>query len=110
MPTSSQSQILSVVDYQSIQQQASGQNATTTKPPVRISVNQTQVTDTIRRHSKDYERRLSIDKKNGNDHPPSLPRVTERRRSSDKTVESKISIPHFFFQFEFFSRKFKKYS
>jgi hypothetical protein len=86
MPTSSQSQILSVVDYQLLQQQASGQNAQT-KPPVRISVNQTQAIETIRRLSKD-ERRPSIDRKNGTS--PTFPRVTDRRRSSDKTAESKI--------------------
>ena len=88
MPTSSQSQILSVVDYQLLQQQAAGQNVPT-KPPVRISVNQTQTIETVRRLSKD-ERRSSVDRKNGTNPSPTLPRVTDRRRSSDKTVESKI--------------------
>ncbi len=79
MPTSSQSQILSVVDYQLLQQQqSSGQNVPT-KSSVRIPVNQTSV------------RRALIENKNDVDNhfpPPSY--VTNRRRSSDKTNESKF--------------------
>ncbi len=97
MPTSSQSQILSVVDYQSLQQQqTSGQNVTT-KPPVRIPVNQPAVNDSIRRQQKD-ERRTSIDsKKHENEHSSPLPRVNTRRRSSDKNIDSKLPISYLFF-------------
>ncbi len=97
MPTSSQSQILSVVDYQLLQQQqTSGQNVTT-KPPVRIPVNQPAVNDSIRRQQKD-ERRTSIDsKKHENEHSSPLPRVNTRRRSSDKNIDSKLPISYLFF-------------
>jgi len=104
MPTSSQSQILSVVDYQLLQQQqASGQN-TTTKPPVQILVNQTTDNGSKRRHQKD-DRRTSIENKNGEDnHLPLPPNATDRRRSTDKNNDSKIYIDHIF-QFLFRTKK-----
>lgn len=87
MPTSSQSQILSVVDYQLLQQQPNGQ-PTTTKP-----TNQISVADAKRRPSKD-DRRTSIDKKKENDRSPpsSSVNATDRRRSLDKANDSKVSL------------------
>ncbi len=104
MPTSSQSQILSVVDYQLLQQQQpSGQNVTT-KPPVRIPVNQPAVNDSIRRQQKD-DRRTSIDsKKHENERSSPLPRVNTRRRSSDKNIDSKLPISYLFFN-PYFTKK-----
>lgn len=96
MPTSSQSQILSVVDYQLIQQQQQQTNnqPPTTRPPVRISVNQISVNDS--------KRRQSIENKNDVDnHFPPPVNVTNRRRSSDKTSDSKIK-NHHSFQFIFY--------
>jgi hypothetical protein len=77
MPTSSQSQILSVVDYQLIQQQqqASGQDGTI-KPLVHISIHQTP-----RRLSKDNHRKKEDDDDDDNQSPPP-PNLTNRRRSS----------------------------
>ena len=85
MPTSSQSQILSVVDYQLLQQQPNGQ---TTKP-----TNQISAADAKRRPQRD-DRRTSIDKKNENDRspPPSSVNATDRRRSLDKANDSKVSL------------------
>jgi hypothetical protein len=90
MPTSSQSQILSVVDYQLLQQ-ASGQNGTT-KPPLRISVNQTSINESKRRH-QNGDRRRSIENKTDEDNhspPPPPSNVFNRRQSSDKNNDSKI--------------------
>jgi hypothetical protein len=90
MPTSSQSQILSVVDYQLLQQQqASGQN-TTIKPSVRISVNQTSVNESKRHQQKEDRRSSNEDNNYQNNHlaPPS--NRMDRRRSSDKSIDSKI--------------------
>ena len=88
MPTSSQSQILSVVDYQLLQeqqqQQTTGQNAPA-KPPVRISVNQTSVSESKRHYPKDDRRSSTED-----DHFASRSHTADRRRSSDKTNDSKI--------------------
>lgn len=75
MPTSSQSQILSVVDYQLLQQQNNGQT-NTTKAPIRISVNPTAINESKRRYS--------------NDNHPTY--ANDRRRSSDKTNDRKSSI------------------
>jgi hypothetical protein len=90
MPTSSQSQILSVVDYQLLQQQqASGQNGTT-KPSLRISVNQTPINESKRRQQKG-DRRASIENKTDEDnHSPPPSNVSNRRQSSDKNNDSKI--------------------
>lgn len=86
MPTSSQSQILSVVDYQLLQQQPNGQN-NTTKPR-----NETSIGDGKRHPPKD-ERRTSIDKKKENDRSPPASSVnaSDRRRSLDKANDSKVS-------------------
>lgn len=70
MPTASQSQILSVVDYQLLQQNNGQTN--TTKPPVRISVNPTAISESKRRNSSD-------------NHLTSSTSGNNRRRSTDKT-------------------------
>jgi hypothetical protein len=77
MPTSSQSQILSVVDYQLIQQQqqANIQDGTI-NPPVHISIHQTP-----RRLSKDNQRKKDNDDDNQSPPPSNL---TTHRRSSGK--------------------------
>ena len=100
MPTSSQSQILSVVDYQLLQQQQQQQsNGQTTKSTARTTANQPSTIDS--------KRRSSIDKKNENNHslPSSSAYVTDRRRSLDKANDSKISIKNFVFEFFFSSMK-----
>ncbi|CAF1242987.1 unnamed protein product [Adineta steineri] len=83
MPTSSQSQILSVVDSQLLHQQQQQQpqqqqkatgHSRTTKSPVRISVNQNPGNESKRRYSKD-------------DHSPPPPNIINRRRSSDKPTD-----------------------
>ncbi|CAF1073691.1 unnamed protein product [Adineta ricciae] len=93
MPTSSQSQILSVVDGQLLQnqqqQKASGQTRTN-KSPVRALVNQTGVSE-LRRRSIKEERRPSISQRyNDEDHSPPPPNVINRRRSSDKPTDVKL--------------------
>src|SRR5580698_7521227 len=87
MPTSSQSQILSAVDYQLVQQQqATGQDGTTINPTGPIWVNQTTVTETRRRRSKD-ERRPSTGRKDDDERYISpRPNLTGRRRSSNEDV------------------------
>jgi len=91
MPTSSQSQILSVVDYQALQQQqqqqqqASGQDGTTAKLSSRISVDQTPTIETKRRQSKD-DHRPSTGKKDESPPPASL---LPYRRSSTKINDGK---------------------
>ena len=91
MPTSSQSQILSVVDHQLLQQQqANGQEGISIKPSSRITINQTSVIETKRRQSRD-DRRLSIGRKDDDEKyspPPSSNQMT-RRRSSAKTTDGK---------------------
>lgn len=87
MPTSSQSRILSAVDYQLIQQQAqqqqifSGPDATATSGGDNSSNQQKTKND----------RRLSCEKR-GNDHnkSPSPSNLSARRRSSLKNVDGKI--------------------
>jgi len=80
MPTSSQSQILSVVDYQSLQQQqASGQDGTTAKLSSGISVNQTSTIGRRRSQSKD-ERRPSIGRIDESAPPANL--LSYRRNST----------------------------
>lgn len=95
MPTSSQSQILSVVDYQLLHQQQQQQQPTiaqdgvTVKPAIRISVNQTPLLEARRRLSKD-ERRPSIGKKFDNEKlSPSSQNLLVRRRSSLKLADGK---------------------
>jgi hypothetical protein len=98
MPTSSQSQILSVVDYQLLhqqqqqQQQTAGQDGTT-KLPVRISVNQTSVSTSKRRH-QNQDHHPSVENKNddddNDDQSPPPPSSTARRRSSGKLTDGKI--------------------
>ncbi|CAF3678522.1 unnamed protein product [Rotaria sp. Silwood1] len=96
MPTSSQSQILSVVDYQLLQQQAqqqqtaSGQDVTT-KPSGFNLINQTSIIETKRRHSKD-DRRPSFGKKDNDDNQsPPPPNINIRRRSSAKITDGTTS-------------------
>ncbi len=93
MPTSSQSQILSVVDYQLLQQhqqQPSGQDGTTTKPLNRISVNQTSVIETKRRSSKDDWRPSTGKKDDYDKQPPTPSNFSARPRNSIKINEGKI--------------------
>ena len=90
MPTSSQSKILSVVDYQLLQQQqASGQDGTT-KSSDGLTVSQTAVSELRRRHSKD-NRRPSLGKKDDDNQSPPPPNLTARRRSSGKINDGNIS-------------------
>ncbi|UJR33819.1 hypothetical protein I4U23_021243 [Adineta vaga] len=92
MPTSSQSQILSVVDGQLLQQQQkpSGQNRTN-KSPVRASANQTGVSEARRRSVKE-DRRPSIGNRyNDEDHSPPPSNVINRRQSSDKPNDGRTS-------------------
>ncbi|CAF2927069.1 unnamed protein product [Rotaria sp. Silwood2] len=99
MPTSSQSQILSVVDYQLLQQQAqqqqqqqtaSGQDITTKLSGFNY-VNQTSIIETKRRLSKD-DRRPSFGKKdNDNNQSPPPPNISARRRSSAKIIDGPTS-------------------
>ncbi|CAF1078610.1 unnamed protein product [Adineta ricciae] len=94
MPTSSQSQILSVVDGQLLQhqqqQKASGQTRTN-KSPVRALANQTGVSE-LRRRSIKEDRRPSISQRyNDEDHSPPPPNVINRRRSSDKPTDGRAS-------------------
>lgn len=92
MPTSSQSQILSVVDGQLLQhqqQQKAGGQVRTNKSPVRASTNQTGVSE-LRRRSIKEDRRPSISQRyNDEDHSPPPPNVINRRRSSDKPNDGK---------------------
>ncbi|CAF1061835.1 unnamed protein product [Rotaria sordida] len=102
MPTSSQSQILSVVDYQLLQQQAQQQQQqqqqqiansqdATTKLAGLNYVNQPSLIEIRRRSSRD-ERRPSTGKKDndGNQSPPP-PNITVRRRSSAKIIDDTTS-------------------
>jgi hypothetical protein len=92
MPTSSQSQILSVVDHQILQQQqASGQDGIT-KPSIRISLNQTPVNESRRyQHTKDRYSSTGnrYDDDDDNQSPPPH-NATARRRSSGKINDGKI--------------------
>ena len=81
MPTSSQSKILSVVDYQLIQQENSDRDGGT-KSTTGSSIHRTAAADGSKKtHQKD-QRRLSIEDKN-NDHSPS-PNAAARRHNTDK--------------------------
>lgn len=99
MPTSSQSRILSVVDYQLHQKQQNHREEThldlpdgpTLKPIVRISINRTSVSPPKRRPVRE-ERRLSFEQriagKGLSPSPP--PNITARRRSSGKLSDGKL--------------------
>ncbi len=81
MPTSSQSKILSVVDYQLLQQQqTNGQEGVTAKPSSQIQTNQTPVG-----RARD-ERRSAIGRKDGNNEQSTSPVY---RRNSAKINDSK---------------------
>ncbi|CAF3473703.1 unnamed protein product [Rotaria sordida] len=86
MPTSSQSKILSVIDYQLIQQQATGQDEIT-KPTVHITSSKISGNESKRRSQKD-DPRSSIENKNNEDnHSPSPTNITDRRLSSSKNTD-----------------------
>ncbi|CAF2468341.1 unnamed protein product [Rotaria sp. Silwood2] len=86
MPTSSQSKILSVIDYQLGQQQATGQDEVT-KPTVHSSGSKIPGNESKRRSHKD-DRRASIENKNDEDnHSPSPPNITDRRLSFSKNTD-----------------------
>lgn len=88
MPTSSQSKILSVVDYQLVQQQGTGVDELT-KPTVHAPSSKTSGTESKRRHQDD--RRRSIENKSGDDnHSPPPSHLSTRRLSSSKNNDSKI--------------------
>jgi hypothetical protein len=90
MPTSSQSQILSVVDYQLLhQQQANGQDGTT-KLPARITVNQISTNESKRQHRNEDHRTIAQNKNGRDHHSPSSPSPDDRRRNSGKTADGKI--------------------
>ena len=93
MPTSSQSQILSVVDYQLIQrQQQTGVYNRTTKSVVRPSIQRTPGIPQEQGQVRD-DTRPSIDKQPADEQqssPPALAsRLIARRRSSDKFSDGK---------------------
>lgn len=93
MPTSSQSKILSAVDYQLLQQQhqqsSSGQD-TTAKDFSINSVNPAPVIESKRRLSKD-DRRSSIGRKDDDDNMLLTPLSrSARRRSSEKIGDGKM--------------------
>ncbi|CAF4574468.1 unnamed protein product [Rotaria sp. Silwood1] len=86
MPTSSQSKILSVIDYQLGQQQATGQDEVT-KPTARNSGSKITGHESNRRSHKD-DRRSSIENKNDEDnHSPSPTNITDQRLSSSKSTD-----------------------
>jgi hypothetical protein len=90
MPTSSQSQILSVVDHQLLQQQqGTGQDGIITKSSNRIPINQISGIEIKRRQSKD-DRRLSIGRQDDDEKfsPPNSNQIN-RRQSSSKTIDGK---------------------
>ena len=91
MPTSSQSQILSVVDYQLLhqQQQANGQDGTT-KLPARITVNQIPTNESRRQHRNEDNRPVAQNKNGRDHHSPSSPTPDDRRRNSGKIGDGKI--------------------
>ncbi|CAF4554105.1 unnamed protein product, partial [Rotaria magnacalcarata] len=80
MPTSSQSKILSVIDYQLVQKQPNGQDEVS-KLNVHSSANKNSLNETKRRHSKD-ERRASIENKNGESNRATSPFNSNARRLS----------------------------
>ncbi|CAF1603823.1 unnamed protein product [Rotaria magnacalcarata] len=90
MPTSSQSKILSVIDYQLVQKQPNGQDEVS-KLNVHSSANKNSLNETKRRHSKD-ERRASIENKNGESNRATSPfNSNARRLSSSKNNDGKNS-------------------
>ena len=98
MPTSSQSQILSVVDYQLIQrQQQTGVYNRTTKSVVRPSIQRTPGFSQDQGHERD-DARPSINKEAADEQqsspPPLAPQLITRRRSSDKFSDGKSGPAH----------------
>jgi hypothetical protein len=90
MPTSSQSQILSVVDYQLLSQQHAGGQDGTTKQPARISLHQASINDQKRQHRNEDHRSTMQNKNGGDNRSPSPPNVNDRRRSSGKINDGKF--------------------
>lgn len=90
MPTSSQSKILSVVDYQLLQQQQTNEHGVTTKSSYPRSISQATPNESQWRQSND-DYHLMIGIKENDDNKSALPtNFSVHRRSSTKIDDSKF--------------------
>lgn len=106
MPTSSQSKILSVIDYQLVQQQPNGQDGIA-KPTVYNASTRVPRNEPKRRAQKDDYSILNENKNGEDNRSPSPLNINSRRTSIAKSSDGKFSTSKFVFRLLFILPKIK---